>query len=204
MVTVQQDCVSSRTVSVPALKNAKHEAFAQGLHIGLSQVDAYEQAGYTRNQSSAGVLARAPEIVQRVEELNKLEDNLASVEEDLTEKVMQELINPTNVSHAWLTVQLYRNCILARSLGEVGAANKALELIGKTKGLFDNPDLPADVRKQIENGKRSGADGGPEGRLQEVAQFAYLLGKHPGDFVEAEDAVELAVSGASDEDVRDE
>lgn len=204
MFTLQQVYVSLRTVSVPALKNAKHEAFAQGLHLGLSQADAYEQAGFTRNQSSAGTLARTPEIAQRVGELNKLEDNLSSVEEDLTEKVMQELINPTNVSHAWLTIQLYRNCILARSLGEVGAANKALELIGKTKGLFDNPDLPADVRKQIDNGKRSSFDGGAEGRLQEVAQFAQLLGKHPGDFIEAEDAVELAISGASDEDVRDE
>jgi hypothetical protein len=189
---------------VPALKNAKHEAFAQGLHIGLSQADAYEQAGFTRNQSSAGTLARTPEVAQRVEELNRLEDNLSSVEEDLTEKVMQELINPTNVSHAWLTIQLYRNCILARSLGEVGAANKALELIGKTKGLFDNPDLPADVRKQLQNGKSVGTLAGSEERLSEVARFAGLLGKSPGDFVETEDAVECVATEVFDGADRDE
>lgn len=200
MVTVQQHLVFEEH-SVPALKIAKHEAFAQALHLGMTAPEAYVQAGYANAPSSAYKLAKEPDVAARVEELNKMEDALADAEDSLTEKVMAELINPTNVSHAWLTIQLYRNCILARSLGEVGAANKALELIGKTKGLFDNPDIPADVRKKL---KDENAATAPQDRLSQVAKFAGLLGKHPGDFVEADEVSEYCFSGAPDEADGDE
>lgn len=183
---------------MPALKNAKHEAFAQAMHLGMTAPESYVQAGFANNPTKAYALAKAPEVAARVAELDKMEDTLASAETELTEKVMAELVNPANVTHAWLTLQLYRNCILARSLGEVGAANKALELIGKTKGLFDNPDIPADVRKKLQDGKSVGTGSGSEERLSEVARFAGLLGKSPGDFAEAEDLVECVATEVPD------
>lgn len=186
---------------MPALKTAKHEAFAQALHLGMTAPEAYVQAGYANAPSNAYQLAKTPDVKARVEELNKMEDALSDAEDSLTEKVMAELINPTNVSHAWLTIQLYRNCILARSLGEVNAANKALELIGKTKGLFDNPDIPADVKKKLKHDKTADA---PSDRLSQVAQFAGLLGKHPGDFIEADEVTELCFTGTPDEADGDE
>jgi len=193
-----------RTHSVPALKNAKHEAFAQAMHLGMTAPESYVQAGFANTPTRAYALAKAPEVEARVAELDKLEDALSSAEDSLNEKVIAEFVNPENVTHAWLTLQLYRNCILARSLGEVGAANKALELIGKTKGLFDNPDIPPDVRKKLQNGKSVGTGTGSEERLSEVARFAGLLGKSPGDFVETEDAVECVATEVFDGADRDE
>lgn len=183
---------------MPALKNAKHEAFAQALHLGMTASEAYVQAGFANSPSRASELKNAPEVAARVEELDKLEDALSSAEEELTNKVMAELVNPANVTHAWLTLQLYRNCILARSLGEVGAANKALELIGKTKGLFDNPDIPPDLRKKLNDGKPVNPEDRSQERLSEVAQFVGLLGKSPRDFIEEANVVESSASEVSD------
>ncbi|GGA64859.1 hypothetical protein [Pelagibacterium lentulum] len=54
---------------MPTLKNAKHEAFAQGLAKGLSASDAYVEAGYKRNRHNAASLSRKQHILTRVAEL---------------------------------------------------------------------------------------------------------------------------------------
>lgn len=56
---------------MPILKNAKHEAFAQGLAKGMCAVDAYEQAGYAPHRSSASKLQTNPNITARVVELTE-------------------------------------------------------------------------------------------------------------------------------------
>ncbi|WP_425087781.1 terminase small subunit [Stappia sp.] len=60
---------------MPALKNARHEAFAQALAKGASAADAYVQAGYKASRSAASRLsanvnieARVSELVQRIAE----------------------------------------------------------------------------------------------------------------------------------------
>lgn len=52
-----------------ALKNAKHEAFAQGLAKGLSASDAYVEAGYQPSRSAASRLSTNVNIERRVGEL---------------------------------------------------------------------------------------------------------------------------------------
>lgn len=54
---------------MPALKNAKHEAFAQGLLKGLSADEAYAQAGYKANRGNAATLKANQSISDRVAEL---------------------------------------------------------------------------------------------------------------------------------------
>jgi phage terminase small subunit len=49
-----------------ALSNARHERFAQGLAKGLSQSDAYEEAGYKPSRSAAARLAADVNICKRV------------------------------------------------------------------------------------------------------------------------------------------
>ncbi len=39
---------------MPVLKNARHERFAQNVAKGMSAAEAYEKAGYKRNDGSAG------------------------------------------------------------------------------------------------------------------------------------------------------
>ena len=54
---------------MPVLANARHESFSQNLTKGMSEVAAYEAAGYTRDLGNACHLAQKPHIRARVQEL---------------------------------------------------------------------------------------------------------------------------------------
>jgi hypothetical protein len=53
---------------MPELKNPKHERFAQLLAEGMTQVDAYEESGYKRNDGNAAVAANREDVQARVKE----------------------------------------------------------------------------------------------------------------------------------------
>ena len=55
----------------PALKNPRHEAFAQTLARGMSASAAYVEAGYKANRHNAAALAREKHIRTRVAELQE-------------------------------------------------------------------------------------------------------------------------------------
>lgn len=54
---------------MPALKNPKHERFAQELAKGKSAVEAHKLAGYSENRGNAATLKQNKAILKRVEEL---------------------------------------------------------------------------------------------------------------------------------------
>jgi len=54
---------------VPALKNARHERFAQELASGKCQADAYEAAGYAPSEPNASRLTRNDKVSARVAEI---------------------------------------------------------------------------------------------------------------------------------------
>jgi hypothetical protein len=56
---------------MPALKNPRHEAFAQTLARGVSASAAYVEAGYKANRHNAAALAREQHIGTRVAELQE-------------------------------------------------------------------------------------------------------------------------------------
>lgn len=69
---------------MPILKNPKHERFAQGLAKGVSQVEAYAEAGYKPNDGHAARLAGNGRIADRVAEIQakaaaKVEVTVASI-----------------------------------------------------------------------------------------------------------------------------
>jgi len=71
-----------------ALKNAKHEAFAFGLSKGLSQADAYIQAGYAGDVGAACRLSKNVKVSARVAEIQartaaRAEISVASITERL-------------------------------------------------------------------------------------------------------------------------
>ena len=51
------------------LPNARHERFAQNVVKGMSATEAYEKAGYKRNDGSAGRLHRNAQVKARIAEL---------------------------------------------------------------------------------------------------------------------------------------
>jgi len=56
---------------VPALKNPKHERFAQELAKGKSQSESYAEAGYRPDAGAASRLSRNVNVVSRVAELQE-------------------------------------------------------------------------------------------------------------------------------------
>lgn len=56
---------------MPALKNGKHEKFAQGLAKGMTGDDAYEAAGYAANRGNAARLKANESVLKRVGELQE-------------------------------------------------------------------------------------------------------------------------------------
>jgi len=71
-----------------ALKNAKHEAFAFGLSRGMTQADAYIQAGYAGDVGAACRLSKNVKVAARVAEIQartaaRAEISVASITERL-------------------------------------------------------------------------------------------------------------------------
>ena len=56
---------------MPALKNPRHEAFAQALTRGMSATAAYGQVGFKPHRANAATLARKKHILVRVAELQE-------------------------------------------------------------------------------------------------------------------------------------
>lgn len=54
---------------MPALKNTRHERFAQELAKGKSQAEAYEIAGYAPSEPNASRLTRNDKVQERIAEL---------------------------------------------------------------------------------------------------------------------------------------
>jgi hypothetical protein len=60
---------SSNREPMPVLTNAKHELFAQEIAKGATATDAYERAGYKRNDGNASKLANTKDVKARVKEI---------------------------------------------------------------------------------------------------------------------------------------
>ena len=136
---------------MPILTNSKHELFVQNIAEGMSQVKAYQSAGYDANDRAASVAATRllanPKIKARL-------DELLAVKTKLLERSMQQ----THLTKQWVIEKLKKNAMIALGEEKVkvsrvdketgttiemevvdrdpAAANKALELLGKTLGVF--------------------------------------------------------------------
>lgn len=113
------------------LTNDRHEAFAQGLARGMSQIDAYTAAGYTANRSAASKLQTNANIQARVGELQS--------------RAATNVV----ITREWIIEQLVDNAAKAKQAGDFAPSNKAIELLGKELGMFvertENVNLNHDV-----------------------------------------------------------
>lgn len=74
-----------------ALKNAKHELFAQGVAKGLSATEAYEKAGYKPHQPSASRLLSNAMVEARVDELKaKAAERAIATVEDIARQLDED------------------------------------------------------------------------------------------------------------------
>ena len=97
------------------LRNPRHELYAQGIVAGLTRTEAFKHAGYTGKSSSQGAfrLHALPHIQRRIKEL------------------MELLSRKSELSRRDILDRIFQDWELARKLGQVPAALKAAELMGK-------------------------------------------------------------------------
>ena len=101
-----------------ALENQRHEKFAQALAQGMSAAEAYRESGYNGDRTAASRLSTNVNVQSRVAELK--ERAAANV----------------SLTREWVIEQLIDNVKLGKSDGNLAAANKALELLGKELSMF--------------------------------------------------------------------
>jgi phage terminase small subunit len=110
---------------MPALKNARHEKFAQGLSRGLTADQAYQDAGFKANRGNAATLKQKQSIQDRVAELLEWGQ---TVERKATEKAIDKLA-------------ITKERVLAE-LAKIGFSDirKAVKWQGQLETEEDNPD----------------------------------------------------------------
>lgn len=131
---------------MPALRNSKHEDFAQFVASGDNASAAYRKAGYNPSDSAIGVAAyqlrNRPEVAARIEELQ---------ERKIVREVQatQKAIERTALTKEFVINSLILNVRKALQLEHVldkngeptfryegSVANRALELLGREMGMF--------------------------------------------------------------------
>lgn len=112
------------------LQNAKQEEFCQLVARGETQVQAYRVAYGSNNRANAARLAAKDYIRQRVHAILDVKRRTMDLSTDKAAKALK-------LNKQWVLDRLMRNaeeCLENNSTR--GAANRALELLGKELGLF--------------------------------------------------------------------
>lgn len=144
---------------MPALKNAKHEAFAQGMFAGKCGREAYRTAGYDCTPEAADAAAsrllKDVRVSARVNELRERVANKAVKSAALTKEwVLERLMKHAEICLGGEKIKTVR-AVKSRTKDESGgfqdqiatvevevterdaaAANRALELLGRERGMF--------------------------------------------------------------------
>jgi phage terminase small subunit len=124
---------------MPPLKNARHEAFAQGLAKGLSASEAYVAAGYKDSRSSASRLSTNANIEARVAELvdrgaERAEASVERVLRELARIGFSDLRKAFTASGALLPPEQWDD--------DTAAAIAAVEVVTRPTGERDEDDNP--------------------------------------------------------------
>ena len=111
------------------LRNARHECLAQEVAKGAKLEDAHRAAGLAGNRKSAWKIRQRSDVTRRIEEL-------LDQREQVEAKGVERAIGETALSQTAIIRMLVADRELAREKGQVAAAIRAAELLGKIIGIF--------------------------------------------------------------------
>lgn len=149
---------------MPILPNQRQEKFAQGLASGLTQQDAYREAGYSESAANASTQAKKPQIRARVLEIvqeNELQGKSTPIPRIQTDHGTGMLTpEARTLTEEWLVNQLMNNIQQAQIASKFREANTAIEMLGNYfGGIFDKKN-PVD---QTQKNKTKGGETASEG-----------------------------------------
>jgi len=115
---------SDRATRMPILRNPRHEKFSQLVASGIKPTEAYVSLGYSKvgAPQSANNLLKRTDVRERVNEIQSLAAQSAAEEVAFDQK---RVLNRLDI--------LSRK---AEELGQISAAARCEELIGKQRGMF--------------------------------------------------------------------
>lgn len=156
---------------MPALTKPKWENMARNLARGMTQEEAYAQAGFVRNAANAHRLATNPVVLERVDELRDEREEILSgpnvFDPEQGDEGEQIAVTPE-----WVIERLAANVISAQSTGNHKAANEALQMLGQYLGMSF-----ADKTQKSKDGESHGpALGG--GNTFNILQLTDALTEH--------------------------
>jgi hypothetical protein len=129
-----------RLPKMPIIKPDRHELFAQGLAVGLTQEKAYAEAGYRPNRGGASRLADNVNIINRVAELQARKvDRLVLTKQYILDAAIENLEKalarkPIKTTDGDKESEVY--------VYKPEAANAALKMLGAELNLFtDRQDV---------------------------------------------------------------
>jgi len=103
---------------MPALANHKHELFVLALAKGRSADQAYEDAGFKRHRGNAARLRADERVQMRLDE------------------IQQRAVEIAEITRADVIRMLMEDRLEAKKNGQLSAAVRAAELLGKEVGMF--------------------------------------------------------------------
>ncbi len=120
---------------MPPMNNPKHEVFAQERVRGATQGAAAVAAGYSeRTARTAGSKIEKSQTVRvRIEELRALADRRRAVQ---AKRQSEDITDVLAMDQTWVLGRLRQVFQVAMDNGQLAAANRALELIGKELRMF--------------------------------------------------------------------
>ena len=178
------------------LSNTRWEMFCQNMAVGMTQTEAYKNAGFNPNSTNnASALMKKPHIAARVRYIQEqmVENRHAVImqqSKDLSDDLPnREIMLELGITKAYLLAHLQNNVVLAQEEGQISASNKAIAMLWSVlnEGHPGDPD----------------ATGGPlknkEVSLNVLLNFAEKLDQKPDVVIVDDDDIELV----RDEDLKD-
>lgn len=154
------------------LHQPKREAFAQNLAQGMTNIQAYTEAGFRPNHGNASLLSRHPKIVARVEEIRK----------EIQRRLQPQDFDPDVVDRGWIIAELYQQVLMARDAGELKVANEALTQIAKITGYLANgPGSNARIPPGEKTERDTTIIAGKAKEVSDIHSFIERLGNGVGD-----------------------
>jgi hypothetical protein len=144
---------------MPKLSNWKQEKFCHYVAEGKTKTDAARLAGYTGAglSGNASQLSKKPHVAQRIEELIAEKGGVINAAKQSQQEEFERKLEDGEITPTWLLAQLKLNVDMARSVGNLAAANKALDMIMKVLGLDDGGGAAEMTKEKEENAKISNA-----------------------------------------------
>jgi hypothetical protein len=126
------------------LEDERWELFCQGIVDGKHAVDAYLDAGFECSRETAKTNAsrfrKDERIVQRIGELQGWRDERIAISKKMFEenlaKEIEKQVDKFVVDINWITAELVDTHQVAKERGDIAGRCRALELLGKSRGMF--------------------------------------------------------------------